>query len=356
MPRMFVPGPVDVADEVLAAQTKPMIPHRSKDFEAIFRRCDEKLRQVFFTERPVYISTSSGSGLQEAGIRNFTNETVLSCVNGAFAKRWYDVAIANNKQADKLEVAWGEVIKPDQLAEALKQKHYEVVTIVHNETSTGAENPVKELAKVVHETSPDTLILVDAVSSLGGTKIECDAWGLDFLLTSSQKCFALPPGIAFGAASERAMKKAETVKFRGWYFDLLLLEKHRQKDSTPMTPAMSLIWALDVQLDRMLAEGLENRFKRHAAMAKRTQDWAATKGMLPLAPEGYRSKTVSTINNTRNMDIAALNEFLKPKGLRIANGYGDLKGKTYRIAHMGEINMNDVDKLLAAMDEFLNQM
>jgi predicted phosphoserine aminotransferase len=231
-----------------------------------------------------------------------------------------------------------------------------VVTIVHNETSTGAENPVKELAKVVHDTSPDTLILVDAVSSLGGTKIECDAWGLDFLLTSSQKCFALPPGIAFGSASERAMKKAETVKFRGWYFDLLLLEKHRQKDSTPMTPAMSLIWALDVQLDRMLAEGLENRFKRHAAMAKRTQDWAATKGMLPLAPEGYRSKTVSTINNTRNMDIAALNEFLKPKGLRIANGYGDLKGKTYRIAHMGEINMNDVDKLLAAMDEFLNQM
>jgi aspartate aminotransferase-like enzyme len=106
----------------------------------------------------------------------------------------------------------------------------------------------------------------------------------------------------------------------------------------------------------MLAEGLENRFKRHASMAKRTQDWAATEGMLPLAPEGYRSKTVSTINNTRNMDIAALNEFLKPKGLRIANGYGDLKGKTYRIAHMGEINMNDVDKLLAAMDEFLNQM
>ncbi len=225
MSRMFVPGPVDVADEVLAAQTKPMIPHRSKDFEATFRKCDERLRQVFFTERPVYISSSSGSGLQEAGIRNFANETVLSCVNGAFAKRWYDVAVVNGKQADKLEVPWGEVIKPDQLADALKQKHYEVVTIVHNETSTGAENPVKELAKVVHETSPDTLILVDAVSSLSGTKIEFDAWGLDFLLTSSQKCFALPPGLAFGAASERAMKKAETVKFRGWYFDLLLSGK-----------------------------------------------------------------------------------------------------------------------------------
>lgn len=356
MSRMFVPGPVDVADEVLAAQTKPMIPHRSKDFEATFRRCDEKLRQVFFTERPVYISTSSGSGLQEAGIRNFANESVLSCVNGAFAKRWYDVAVANNKQADKLEVAWGEVIQPAQLAEALKAKPYEVVTIVHNETSTGAENPIKELADVVHKVSPDTLILVDAVSSLAGAKVEFDAWGLDFLLTSSQKCFALPPGLAFGAASERAMKKAETVKFRGWYFDLLLLEKHRVKDSTPMTPAMSLIWALDVQLDRILAEGLENRFARHAAMAKRTQDWSISHGMEPLAPVGFRSKTVSTINNTRNMDIAALNEFLKLKGMRIANGYGDLKGKTFRIAHMGEVSLSDVEKLTGYMEEYLKTL
>ena len=356
MSRMFVPGPVDVADEVLAAQTKPMIPHRNKDFEATFRSCDERLRKVFFTERPIYISTSSGSGLQEAGIRNFANDTVLSCVNGAFAKRWYDVAVSNGKQADKVEAAWGEVIKPDQLAEALKQKHYEVVTIVHNETSTGAENPVKDLARVVHEVSPDTLILVDAVSSLSGTKIEFDAWGLDFLLTSSQKCFALPPGLAFGSASERAMKKAETVKNRGWYFDLLLLEKHRVKDSTPMTPAMSLIWALDAQLDRILAEGLENRFARHAGMAKTTQDWCISQGMEPLSPVGYRSKTVSTINNSRNMDIAALNEFLKPRGMRISNGYGDLKGKTFRIAHMGEILQSDVDKLLAAMGDFLKQM
>jgi aspartate aminotransferase-like enzyme len=353
---MFVPGPVDVADEVLAAQTKPMVPHRNKDFEAIFRSCDERLRKVFFTERPVYISTSSGSGLQEAGIRNFANETVLSCVNGAFAKRWYDVAVANGKQADKLDVAWGETIQPAQLAAALQQKKYEVVTIVHNETSTGAVNPVKALAEVVHQVSPDTLILVDAVSSLAGDKVEMDAWGLDFLLTSSQKCFALPPGLSFGAASERAMKKAETVKFRGWYFDLLLLEKHRSKDSTPMTPGMSLIWALDVQLDRMLAEGMENRFARHAAMAKTTQDWCIARGMQPLAAEGFRSHTVSTVQNSRGMDIAALNAFLKTKSMRIANGYGDLKDKTFRIAHMGEITPADVEKLLTAMDEYLKTL
>ncbi|NMB55018.1 MAG: alanine--glyoxylate aminotransferase family protein [Leptolinea sp.] len=353
MSPMFVPGPVDVAPEVLAAQAKPMMPHRSKDFEEIFRRTAEKAQKLFFTQYRVFQGTSSGSGMQEAGVRNFVQEQVLSCVNGAFADRWYKCAIANGKQADKIEVAWGQAITPELLADALKQKTYEAVTIVHNETSTGVENPVKDLAKVVHELSPDTLILVDAVSSLGGTKIEMDAWGIDFLLTSSQKCLALPPGLSLAAASDRAMKKAETVSNRGWYFDLVLMEKHRLKDSTPMTPVMPLIYALDVQLDRILEEGLDNRFARHAAMAKRTQNWAIAHGMEPLAPEGYRSKTVSTIKNTKGLDIAALNKFLQTKGMRIANGYGDLKDKTYRIAHMGEITMSDVDALLAAMEEFM---
>jgi predicted phosphoserine aminotransferase len=353
MSPMFVPGPVDVAPVVLAAQAKPMMPHRSKDFEEIFRRTAEKAQKLFLTQYRVFQGTSSGSGMQEAGVRNFVQEQVLSCVNGAFADRWYKCAIANGKQADKLEVAWGQAITPELLAEALKKKSYEAVTIVHNETSTGVENPVKDLAKVVHELSPETLILVDAVSSLGGTKIEMDAWGIDFILTSSQKCLALPPGLSLAATSDRAMKKAETVTNRGWYFDLVLMEKHRLKDSTPMTPVMPLIYALDVQLDRILEEGLDNRYARHAAMAKRTQNWAIAHGMDPLAPEGYRSKTVSTIKNTRGLDIAALNKFLMTKGMRIANGYGDLKDKTFRIAHMGEITMSDVDTLLASMEEFI---
>ena len=199
MSHMFVPGPVDVAPEVLAAQTKPMIPHRSKDFEAIFQRTEEKAKQLFYTEYRVFQGSCSGSGMQEAGIRNFVEESVLSCVNGAFAQRWNDVAVANGKQADKLEVDYGEAITPDMLRDALKKKHYEAVTIVHNETSTGVENPVEELCKVVQEVSPDTLILVDAVSSLAGVKIEMDAWGIDFMLTSSQKCLALPPGLALAA-------------------------------------------------------------------------------------------------------------------------------------------------------------
>ena len=252
MSRMFVPGPVDVDPDVLEAQAKPMIPHRSKEFDEFFRGTEAKLKKVFLTETRIFQPPSSGSGMQEAGIRNFVQKDVLSCVNGAFSERWYEVAVSNGKQADRLDAEWGSAILPDQLADALKKKHYEAVTIVHNETSTGVENPLKDLAQVVHDLSPDTLILVDAVSSMGGVKIETDAWGLDFVLTSSQKCFALPPGLAFASASDRAMKKAESVENRGWYFDLLLLEKHRIKNSTPMTPAISLLWALGAELDKKI--------------------------------------------------------------------------------------------------------
>jgi predicted phosphoserine aminotransferase len=356
MARMFVPGPVDVAPEVLEMQAKPMMPHRGKDFEAIFQRASEKAKALFYTQYRVFLGTHSGSGMQEAGIRNFAQEHVLSCVNGSFADRWYQVAVANGKKTTKLEAGWGEAITPDMLADALKQQHYEVVTIVHNETSTGVENPLQQLCAVVQEVSPDTLILVDAVSSLGGSKIEMDAWGIDFLLTSSQKALALPPGLSLAATSDRALKKAESVENRGWYFDLLLMEKHRLKDSTPMTPVMPLIFALDFQLDRILEEGIENRFARHTAMAERVQNWAEEVNMPPLAPRGIRSKTVTSLQNTRGFEVSALNKFLTQRGMRVANGYGKLKEKNFRIAHMGEIQMSDVDALLPAIEEFVSQM
>src|SRR5687767_11577610 len=183
MSPMFVPGPVDVAPEVLQAQAKPMLPHRSKDFETIFRNAAEKAQKIFFTQHRVFIMTNSGSGAQEASIRNLTNSSVLSCVNGAFSDRFYKVAVANGKQATKLEVPLGQGISPELLEEALKKQKYELVTIVHNETSSGVRNPVKELAAVVQRVSPDTLIAVDAVSSLVGDKIEMDAWGIDVLFT-----------------------------------------------------------------------------------------------------------------------------------------------------------------------------
>lgn len=353
MPHMFVPGPVDVEPDILNAQTQPMLPHRSPEFEACFRGAVEKAQKLFFTQGRVFLFASSGTGLQEAAVRNLSRETALSCVNGAFGSRWYDVAVSNGLQAEKLEVTWGQPVTPEQVAEKLRDKAYDIITLVHNETSTGLENPVEEIAAAVRHTSPDTLVCVDAVSSLGGVKIETNTWGLDMVLTSSQKCLALPPGLALAAVSERAMRRAEEVPHRGWYFDLLRMEKHRLKDSTPATPAISLIYALDAQLDRILKEGLEERFARHSALAKRIHAWALERGFGLFAQDGFRSQTVTTLKNLLEVDIPDLNRYLLEGGMRIANGYGVLKNETFRIAHMGETRMEDLDILLAAIDEYI---
>jgi aspartate aminotransferase-like enzyme len=353
MGHLFIPGPVDVNEEIAAAQTRPMQAHRSAQFEEIFRRAGDNARRLFYTQDRVFISASSGTGFQEAAVRNLANRDVLACVNGAFAARWQQVAETNGKTTDVLETEWKQPITPELVRQALKKKEYEAILIVHNETSTGLVNPIKEIAAAVHEVSPATMICVDAVSSLAGDKIEMDAWGLDFVLTSSQKAIALPPGISLAAVSDRAMQKAESVQNRGWYFDLVRMEKHRIKDSTPATPAIALVYALDMQLQRILKEGLEARFVRHAAMADLAQKWALSRDLQLYAPEGYRSKTVTTIDNTRGIDVSKLNAFLGERGMRIANGYGKLKGLTFRIGHMGELGLTDVEELLNAMDEFL---
>lgn len=355
MAHMFVPGPVDVAPEVLEAMAQPLLPHRSKEYEEIHRRAAENAQKLFMTQYRVFLGTHTGSGMQETGIRNLVEKDVLSCINGAFSKRWNDVAVSNGKNADKLEVEWGTAITPDALKEALAKKKYEAVSIVHNETSTGVENPLKDLCAAVREVSPETFIMVDAVSSMGGSKIEMDNWDVDFLLTSSQKCLALPPGLALAGVTDRCLEKAATVNNRGWYFDLLLMEKHRIKNSTAMTPAVSLVYALDFQLKRIMeGEGFEARIARHAAMSQRVYDWAQEHGMSPFADASCRSKTVATVSNDINLDIPALNKFLMEKyQMRISNGYGDLKNKTFRIATMGETTMADVDALLSAMEEFM---
>jgi aspartate aminotransferase-like enzyme len=349
----FVPGPVDVASDVLDAQTKQMLPHRSKDYEEIFHRAENRSRALFGTQSRVFISTSSGTGLQEAAVRNFAKDSVLCCTNGAFGNRFCAVAQTNGKKATKVEASWGQPVSPAAVAQALSEGSYEILTIVHNETSTGVQNPVDEIAAVVHDISPETLICVDAVSSLGGAPIEMDAWGLDFVLTSSHKALALPPGLALGATSDRALARAESVPNRGWYLDLVRLENHRLKNSTPATSAVSLVYALDKQLERIFAEGLEARFARYQALAERIYSWALGHGFGLFAAEGYRSRTVTAVENLPGIDVPALNQFLLERDMRISNGYGSLKGKTFRIAHMGETTMQDINSLLAAIEEFM---
>lgn len=360
--RLFIPGPTDVAPEVLAAQTAPMIGHRTADMDALFKKCEEQLQCLFYTTSRVYIVAASGSGLHEAAIRNSVRSRgqgrVINFVNGAFSQRLNQVSVGCDKEAIRVDVDWNTAVKPETVAEALKAAlvdgPVDAITVVHNETSTGVTSPVGEIAAAAREISEDTLIIVDAVSSFAGTRIPVDEWGLDICLTSSQKALALPPGLSFCSVSDRVLEHAQSVTGRGWYFDFLNLEKYLLRGTTPATPAISLMRALSYQLDRIFAEGAEARFDRHARMAARTQQWALDNGFELMAEEGYRSPTVTHVANNRNIDISALNKFLATKEMQISNGYGDYKGKSFRLAHMGETTDADLDRLFAAMEEYLS--
>lgn len=355
MPRLFIPGPTDVDPEVLEAQAQPMIGHRSQECVDLIARIHPKLQQVLATESPVLISTSSGTGLQEAAMRNCVGSRVLVGVCGAFGERWHQVAVDNGLAADRIDAEWGAPVTPDQVAAALADERYDTLAIVHNETSTGVQNPVQEIAEIARRINPDIVILVDAVSSAGGVEIQTDVWGLDVVLTSSQKCFALPPGLAFAAVSDRALARAETIEHRGWYFDFLRMLRYQQRSMTPATPAVSLLFALDKQLDRMLAEGLDNRYQRHRDMAAYARSWGQEHFEL-FAQEGARSNTVTTISNTLQADIAAMNQFLLAQGMQLANGYGPLKHKTFRIGHMGEITLADLEQLTRTIQSYLDSV
>jgi len=353
MAPLFTPGPVDVAPEVLAAQARPMLAQDSRTLEGLFARTAEKAHRLFKTQGRVLQSSGTGSAMQEAGLRSLVQSKVLCCLNGAFSERWLAIAEANGKQAARLEVEWGLPILPDMLADALRQEQYEAVTLVHHESSTGVANPLADLAEAVRAASPDTLLLVDAAASLGGDRLEMDAWGLDFVCAPSHLCLALPPGLALAAVSERAMQRAAQVEGRGWSSDLLLMEKHRLRDTSPATPAIPLLYALDVQLDRIFAEGLEARIERATALAQRVAQWGEGYGLPPLAPPGYRSTTVVTLRNLRRLVVADLMRNLQQSGMRIANGYGKLREETLRIATMGETQPQDLDALLELMETFI---
>jgi predicted phosphoserine aminotransferase len=356
--KLFVPGPTDVHPDVLAAQTQPMIGHRSKEFEALFAKCESMMKELYFTQNRVYIVAATGSGMQEAAIRNGVQKRVINFVNGAFSQRFHQVSVGCGKEAIRVDVPWCTAVKPEGVAQALesalKDGPVDAITVVHNETSTGVTSPVAEIAATVRAISPETLVMVDAVSSFSGVSIPFDEWGLDICLTSSQKALALPPGLAFAAVSDRVLERAKSVQGRGWYFDFLVLEKYLvEQGNTPATPAISLMRALGVQLDRIFAEGIEARFARHAELARLSQEWAVSRGMNLMAEEGYRSPTVTTVENTHNLDIGEMNRYLRERGMEVSNGYGVYKGKAFRIGHMGEVLPSDLERLFTALDAFL---
>jgi predicted phosphoserine aminotransferase len=352
--RLVIPGPVEVRREILEAQTEWMIGHRSKAFEELFARLQSKLRQAFVTQNRVFVSGSSGTGLWEGASRNCIRDgkKALHLVGGAFSERWAEISQLNGKQVDVISVEWGKAHTPEMVAEALQKETYDVVCVVHNETSTGVTNPIKAIGEVVHQYE-DTLFLVDTVSGFLGLELKVDDWGIDMALTSSQKAFALPPGIAFAAVSDRVLERAAQVTNRGYYFDFLELEASLKKNNTPSTPPVSLMFAADRQLEDIMAEGLERRWARHTQMRDMTIAWAEAQSMGVFAQEGYRSSTVTTVANGRDINVDDMAKFMGGKGFSMDKGYGKIKGKTFRIAHMGDMQPTTLEEVLSGLDEFL---
>ncbi len=351
--KLFIPGPVEVRNDVLEKMATPMIGHRSKDASALQRSISDKIRKLFFTGEEILLSTSSGSGLMEGAIRSCTLKRAAVFSVGAFGNRWFEMARNNNVPADLFEVEWGTATTPEQVDEVLATGKYDLITITHNETSTGLMNPVEAIADVVKK-YPEVVYCLDTVSSMGGTRIEVDKLGVDICITSTQKALGLPPGMSICSFSEKAIARAKQVPFRGMYLDLLALYDYIQKKDYqyPSTPSLSHMFALDYQLDRIMAEGIENRFQRHQEMAEYVRDWGR-KNFELFADERYLSNTLTNMKNSREIDVAALNQELGRRGFQISNGYGKLKDKTFRIAHMADCTMDELKELIGNIDDIL---
>lgn len=359
--RFFLPGPTEVHPEVLAAQDRPVIGHRGSELSGLVAEIDPMLRRVFRTQRPVYVSSSSATGFMEAGIRNGVRSRALALVNGAFSTRFRDLVTDCGREVETYEVEWGEAHDPAEVERRLASGDCDAVTVVHSETSTGILNPLSEIADAVRAAErrrgEEILLLVDGVTSVGGGMVETDEWGLDWVLTGSQKALALPPGLAFGSPSERMLARAATLSGRGQYFDLLEFDRYWKKHQTPNTPAVSLFFALSAQLTRIEAEGIETRAARHEAMAERCWSWTETTGsrygLSLFAPAGYRSQTVTAIRVGDGPVGSEITARLKRRGYTIGSGYGKLKDSTIRIGHMGDHTLDGLNQLLTELEEVL---
>lgn len=354
--KLFSPGPIEVSEKTMRAFSKPMIGHRSKDFQALNAAIQPGLQQIFYTKQPVFVSTSSAWGVMEGSIRNLVSKKVLCCMSGAFSDKWLDVAKKCGKQADALQVEWGQPILAADVDAKLATGEYDAVTLIHNETSTGTMNPLTEIAAVVKK-YPDVLFIVDTVSSLTTMKIPFDELGIDVMLAGTQKALALPAGAALFAVSEKAYAKAATLKDRGYYFDFLEFKKNQENSMTPTTPSISHFYALQSKLEDILGEGLEARYARHLENAKITRAWAKKHGFNLFPKEGYESISLTCIANNKNIDVSKLISTLKTKhSCTIDGGYGKIKGTSFRISTMGDESTANIQELLGWLDGCLAEI
>jgi aspartate aminotransferase-like enzyme len=354
--KLFTVGPVACYPEVLEAMGRQMISHRSKEYKQLHVETVQMLQRFLETNNEVFLFSSTGTGFMEASVRNCVKEKMLCCVCGSFGKRYAEVAAANGKQVETLDVPLGEPIMPDLLDKKLSEvPDVEAVSITHNETSMGLINPLKELAEVVK--NHGKLLFVDAVSSMGGTEILVDKWGLDVCFSSSQKCFGVPPGLGVGSVSADALKKSETAKNKGWYFDFKVWEKHQKKQGTPMTSVIPQIAGLNTILKMIESKGGKRWFfDLYAERNRRIREGVQKLGLTMFPKSGYESPTVNCINSPEGVDGVSVYEGMRGKGFELAKGYGTVQKLTFRIGNMGYIESADIDQMLLALESVLAEL
>lgn len=351
--KLFIPGPVEVSEKTFRAFCHPQVGHRGSEFPALYESIHPRLQQLFGTQGPVYLATSSAWGVMEGSLRNLTQKKVLNCMCGAFSDKWLDVSKRCGKQAEGLRVEWGEPILPEMIDKKLASGEFDALTLIHNETSTGVMNPLTDIAAVVRK-YPEVMFIVDSVSSFSTVPIAMDELGIDVLLTGSQKALAMPPGLALFSTSERARARAATIHDRGYYFDFLEFHKNWEKFMTPSTPTTGHIWALQSKLEDIFEEGLVARYARHSKLNSMVSDWVIANGFEHFAREGYRSKSLVCVKNNRDINVPAFCSALKRKHkVAINGGYGKIKGVTFRVSNMGDESEATMAELLQWMTECL---
>jgi serine---pyruvate transaminase len=349
--RLLTPGPTAVPPEVLAALAEPVLHHRGPDFKEVFARVRGRLREAFRTRNEVLVLTASGSGAFESAVANLLSpgERVLVGTWGEFGERWAKLAAAYGCDVDTLAYEWGETPSADDLAARLRETGAEVALLVHSETSTGVVADLEALAAACRETG--ALAVVDAVSSLGAVPVETDAWGLDVVVTGSQKALLCPPGLGFVSVSERALAKARTATSPRFYWDWAGLLKTQQEDTTRFTPAVATVVALDTALGLLLEDGLEVAFARHVALGRACRAGAKAMGLELYSPDEDRAAILTAILTPDGVDAVELRLALRDRhGITIAGGHGQIADRLFRIGHIGWVDVFDIVTALAAVE------
>lgn len=353
--KLYIPGPIEVSPEILQAMATPMIGHRMPEYARLHKGVTDKLKRLMSTSDKVFLSTSSAFGAMEGAVRNLVGKRCANFCNGAFSDKWHKVTLSCGKEADAFKAEWGQPITPEMVDAALATGKYDAITLIHNETSTGTMSPLFEIGAVLKK-YPDVVSIIDTVSSMSALDIPVDEIGIDCCVFGVQKAFALPPGLAVFTASEKALERAKNVPGRGYYFDFLEFLAADEKDNTPSTPCISLIYAMDLQLERIFAEGLEKRWQRHQDMADFMRAWVGEKGFGILPAEGYRSVTLTCATNDRGVDLGLVKKQLGERGFAFDDGYGKLKGKTFRVAHMGDMQLEDLKQITTELEGILQDL